>query len=261
MAAPALLVCDVGNTALKIVLFDGAGAVRQVRRFPHPRPVRRRARDPGTVVAVSVHEGHLARIRNDLRPVRIRVLGRDLPLPIRNRTRRPSETGHDRLCAALAAYERAGGAAVAVGLGTALTVDLVDAAGAFRGGAIAPGLRAAAAGLAGAAPRLPAPDLGARHPASLPGRTTAKALRAGFLIGFAGMVDRLAEEAARAARRGGVSRVPVFLHGGDAPALLPYLETPVTHAPHLVAEGARLAWLRSKGAGPGKPRAGPRRPR
>ena len=41
-------------------------------------------------------------------------------------------------------------------------------------------------------------------------------------------------------------RGSVFLHGGDGEVLGPLLRTPCVPAPHLVAEGARIAWLRAR---------------
>jgi len=251
VARDPLTVLDVGNTALKVVVFDPRGRVTDCLRWgfsgePAAAPVGpalRRLRAP--IVAVSVSAARLEAVRGALR-ARLPVVGRDLPIPIDNRTERPRETGADRLCAALAARRRARGPAVAIGLGTAVTADAVDAAGAFLGGAIAPGLRSAAAGLAAAAPRLPFADLDPGD-AAFPGGTTGEALRAGHLLGFAGLVDRLAEEALRAAARGRRRRAPVFLHGGDAPAVAPFLRTRAEEAPHLVAEGARIAWLDARG--------------
>jgi type III pantothenate kinase len=245
----ALLVLDVGNTALKAVAFDAGGRVLRAARVPFgpglslPFP-----REPGVpAVAVSVSDRNLAALEGAAGGGLL-LLGRDLPAAVVNRCADPGGTGLDRLCAAVAAHARARGPAVAAGLGTAITVDAADASGAFLGGAVAPGLRAAAAGLAGAAPRLPPPDL-APGPAPLPGRTTGEALRAGFLAGFAGLVDRLAADAAAAAA-GGLDEesIPLYLHGGDAEALGPLLRRRHVPAPHLVAEGARILWLRAPGA-------------
>ena len=246
MPSSPLTVLDVGNSALKIVVFDPSGKVVEADRRTFAAPIEEALallRPP--LVAVSVNADHLERVRRALGGP-LPAVGTDLPVPLENRTARPGETGLDRLCAALAAHARARGPAVALGVGTAITADAVGRTGAFLGGSIAPGLRAAAAGLREAAPALPPPDLAEDDPVPSPGRTTAEALRAGFLLGFAGLADRLAGEAAAAARGRGRGRVPVFLHGGDAGALAPLLRTRCTAAPHLVAEGARIAWLRSR---------------
>ena len=255
MREPALLVLDLGNSALKTVVFDARGRVISFARIPGQRAAAAALLLKGgeygalPLAAVSVRADRLPGVEAALRPRRLLLVGRDLPLGRGNRTRRPGETGHDRLCAAAAAFARARGPAVAAGIGTAITVDAVDGEGAFLGGSIAPGLSAASAGLSAAAPRLPGADR-APGTTAFPGRTTRAALRAGLLLGFAGLVDRLAEEAVRAAAgeaRRPVPRVPVLLHGGDAPSLLPLLRRPVIHAPHLVAEGVRVLWLAARG--------------
>ena len=252
MARPPVTVLDVGNTALKVVAFGPGGKVVDAVRWgfaadPGAAPLDGRlGLLEGAVVAVSVNGAHLERVRRSL-PAGLPAAGEEFAVPVDNRTERPGETGADRLCAALAAHARAKGPAVSLGLGTAVTADAVDADGAFLGGAIAPGLRSSAAGLSAAAPRLPFADLDPGGPVPFPGRTTAEALRAGILLGFAGLVDRLAEIARLAAAGGKRRRVPVFLHGGDAGNLAPLLRSRAVLAPHLVAEGARLAWLRAKG--------------
>ena len=52
-------------------------------------------------------------------------------------TRRSS--GADRLVNAVAAYDRVGGACIAVDFGTALNYDVVSSAGEYLGGVISPG--------------------------------------------------------------------------------------------------------------------------
>ncbi|MCK6482249.1 MAG: type III pantothenate kinase, partial [Planctomycetes bacterium] len=124
MTAPPLVVADIGNTALKVVSFGPRGAARGAGRLPLARGASARslrlwfASRPRPSVVVSVHGGHLALLEEALGP--LAVLGRDLPLGMENRTRRPGETGADRLCAAAAAFARARGPAVALGVGTAL---------------------------------------------------------------------------------------------------------------------------------------------
>ena len=59
---------------------------------------------------------------------------------------RPAEAGADRLCNALAAGIEVGGPAIVIDLGTSTNFDVIDANGAYLGGAIAPGLGALAGG-------------------------------------------------------------------------------------------------------------------
>src|SRR6478672_4316487 len=93
----------------------------------------------------SVHRGAAARLSTVLSewatqskidcPIR-QLTYRDVPITIR--VDEPARVGIDRLLAALAAdrLRQRDRAAIIVDLGTAITVDLVDADGAFAGGAI-----------------------------------------------------------------------------------------------------------------------------
>ena len=76
------------------------------------------------------------------------ILSPDTPLPIRNGYQSPDTVGGDRLAAACAAhflaFEHNGGRpawAAVIDAGTAITYDLVDNTGTYRGGNISPGLR------------------------------------------------------------------------------------------------------------------------
>lgn len=156
----------------------------------------------------------------------------------------PETTGIDRLCAAWAAWHDARGAAVVADVGSAITVDAVSADGVFLGGTIQPGVASSLRGLAAAAPALP--DLaatwqdrvaaGGRRLSSL-GRDTASAMLAGALYGLVGSVERLAAE--HRAFLG--CAAPLYLTGGDAPHLLPFLQEEPRCAPDLVLDGIRLA--------------------
>ncbi|MDE3001098.1 MAG: type III pantothenate kinase [Gemmatimonadota bacterium] len=148
---------------------------------------------------------------------------------------RPEAVGVDRLLAAGAAFRRVRGSVIVVDVGTALTIDLVSAAGCFMGGAILPGLKAMAKALATGTSLLPHIDLTA--PASALGRDTSECIRAGVVFGAAGAVDRVVEELSAA------DRTPhVLLTGGDAQFLSAYLGTPHDCVPDLVLHGLAHAF-------------------
>jgi pantothenate kinase type III len=230
---------DVGNTRIKAGRFNEDGELVEVivaDPFHPDLPIM------GTVAVLSVSRRHedalLARVR--ARPgTAIHILGRDAPLPIEIRTRAPDEVGLDRLANAAAAHVRADGAAIVADVGTAITVDAVDLTGAFAGGTIAPGPRAALEGLRARAPHLPDPG---DRPSSGPlGGTTLEAMAGALDLGFAGLVDRLVSDAATAL--GGAPAV--FLTGGGAPRLRPNLRSDTSHVPDLTLEGIHLLARRS----------------
>jgi type III pantothenate kinase len=145
----------------------------------------------------------------------VRWIGRDFPLPMAVEVEAPDQVGPDRVLNAFAACREAGGPAVAVGFGTAVTVDVASAAGAFVGGAILPGVRACAAALNAQAERLPLVE--PALPATCPAGTTREAISAGILLGLAGGVSRLLSEVRASV---GEPRA-VVATGGDAELLAP----------------------------------------
>lgn len=150
----------------------------------------------------------------------------------------PAQLGVDRLAAAAAAHRAAPAAAVVVDAGTALTVDAIDAAGTFRGGAMAPGLRLGLNALSAGTSLLPQVEFAGAPP--LLGRNTADGLRSGALHGSAALVEGLCSRMAAALD----SRVAVFLTGGDSPLLQPHIAAVHTCDPDLVLRGLALAYRR-----------------
>ncbi len=245
-----LLAADVGNSAVKFALFEGSRCVATARVASADLAGSAALPDLGApwdeAVAVSVSAPGLAALERAAGR-RVLVLGRDLPLLVANRYRRPEEAGHDRLVNAAAAHAEAGGAAVAVDAGSAVTVDAVGRDGAFLGGAIAPGLGAHARGLAGAAPALPTWD--GRSPAGGVPATTAEAIRAGVVTGFVGAVERLVREVSAALIAAESLSAPpaVLVTGGDGPLLCATTVLPVRGVPDLTLVGVRILYERGKG--------------
>lgn len=148
----------------------------------------------------------------------IRV-GRDLPVPLEHTLPPPVTVGQDRLLDALGAYTRSQQACVVVDAGTAVTVDFVDGAGVFHGGAIAPGLRMMLSAMHGGTASLPAVDLA---PGLLPeagrapfGRTTPQAMVVGVVAAVRGLVHHLVDRYAEFYE----AYPRVVATGGDAPLL------------------------------------------
>jgi type III pantothenate kinase len=231
-----LVALDIGNTAIKFGVFDGARLVAVERieggaagenLFPIGA-----VQSASEIVAVSSSPANSAGLAEKLgRPVRL--LGDDVRRAVPTTYARPAELGLDRVAAAWGARALAGRPSVLVAdVGTAVTVDAIDASGRFVAVAIAPGLAAARDGLARAAPHLP-PAATSPGATAVPARGTADSLRAGFVLGFAGLVDRLLDEARRAAGGADV----VVLTGGGAPSVAAHLRTPHVVEPHAVLRG------------------------
>ena len=149
----------------------------------------------------------------------------------------PARLGVDRFLALLAAHARGGGRLV-VGVGTALTVDLLDAAGRHRGGRIAPSPTLMRQALHQRAAQLPASG-GEYAPFAT---DTADALASGCLGAALGLVEH-----SRRAAQAACGDVPLLLHGGGAEALRAHLPGAVL-APSLVLEGL-ARWARPGAVG------------
>ena len=140
----------------------------------------------------------------------------------------PRNLGVDRFLTLLAAHARGHDAWLVVGVGTALTIDLLDAAGRHHGGRIAPSPTLMREALHARAPQLP----------SSGGAYTefADDTAAGLTSGCEGAVLALIAHSrdVAATRLGHEPRL--LLHGGGAPALQDRIDDAV-FAPALVLEG------------------------
>lgn len=134
---------------------------------------------------------------------------RPIPLPLSPAMSDPDGIGIDRLVAAYAAWRLTNAPVIVVDVGTAITVNAVDARGEFVGGAIAIGPHLAAQALAGGTDQLPVAPV--TPTARALGRNTHEALAAGVSIGLAGLVRELV---AAAHRELGGDRCPVIATGG-----------------------------------------------
>lgn len=235
-----LVVVDVGNTTIAFGAFDGdrliaterveAGQalIGNVIPFPFLHAADR-------VVVASSSPPRLDAVLAALgRPAE--VLGADAVAPFARGYGRPETLGLDRVAAVLGARHRCDGAAVVVAdAGTCVTVDGATASGAFVPVAIAPGLPVALQGLRAAAPHLPPPPV-LPGPVRVPARSSQESLRAGFVLGLAGLVERLLDEAAVA-----VGGEPLrVLTGGSAPVLSPHVSPRVLTLPDALLHGLRV---------------------
>jgi type III pantothenate kinase len=161
-----------------------------------------------------------------------------LPILVDN----PREVGTDRIANALAALDLVGAPCVVVALGTATTFDVVNPAGQYVGGAIAPGLEVSVAALAQHAAQLRQVEL--TRPRSVVAKNTVEALQSGAVFGCAGLVDgivfRIADELAVP-----VDELTVIATGVLAPAVIDECETVTRHEPDLTLQGMRIAFDRN----------------
>src|SRR5262245_9296403 len=244
------LVADIGNTRIKWGRC-AAGGVAATASLPPDNPsawheqLKAWERSDPTLCGMrvwtvaGVHPARRDRLVDWLRQrgEQVRTLSdpRDLPLTVKLAA--PERVGIDRLLNAVAVNTRRSAKvpAVIVDAGSAVTVDAVDAAGAFVGGSIFPGLHLMTQALHNYTALLPLVEVRSPTPV-MPATDTPSAVVAGVYWAVAGGIQALVH---RLEKTWGVPS-EVFVGGGDAGLLAPGLDRAVTVWPEITLEGIRL---------------------
>lgn len=101
----------------------------------------------------------------------------------------PREVGADRIVNAVAAHQLYGSPLIIIDMGTATTIDVVNKAGDYIGGAIAPGVYIATEALFTRTAVLPRIEL--TLPKKAIGRNTVAAMQSGVVFGYIGLIEGL----------------------------------------------------------------------
>ncbi len=245
-----LVTLAVGNSRARIGIFEGeelasaqsfeASDAEQIRDWLASQP-NRSSQIP--LLVATVNPAGSDRIIEACRDMPwlnpILRIGKDIPIPIHAAVRAPDKVGQDRLLCAMAAWFSTQGPCVVVDVGTATTVDYIDAEGVFQGGAIAPGLRMMLEAMHHRTAALPRLSFDAGLADAEPiGKDTEHAMLIGATESIRGLVARLVERYAEVA--GSYPRVVAT--GGDAGVLVGP-DSIVEHVvPDLQLIGMRLAF-------------------
>lgn len=206
-AAEPVLTIDVGNLLTAVAVWSGGRPVYRAQLGTDPRRTGdelglqlARCLEDGDIAPDAVHGAVVACVVPALGDAVVaacrRLLGRaplvvgpGLRTGLAIRTEQPREVGADRIANAVAAVARHGAPVLIVDLATALSIDVVDAAGDYVGAVIAPGLEVSAEALARRTAQLARVPLVA--PPSPIGNSTARGLQSGLVLGQAATIDGL----------------------------------------------------------------------
>ena len=241
-----MLILDIGNSSIKAAVFEDGKIVwtASAREADLLRAELREVSNPELVAACSVRPSEDPRVEavvRELFDLPVAFLGKDLPACVKVVCGEPETVGADRLANAIAAYDRAGGAAIVVDCGTAIAFDIISDKGEFVGGVIAPGIGPALDALHEKTALLP--RVSVAEPPGAVGTNTVEAILAGVVGGLPGLVDRVVENI----RTELPCDFTVYATGGDSRWIAPRCRTVNEVVPALTLEGVYLAWKKHAG--------------
>ena len=202
-----LLAIDIGNTNIKIGVFDSDKLVQSLRLSTlqgrtgdeYGMDIVGRLRSggisPGDVTGAimsSVNPGmnytfeHACDYYLGMKPL---VVGSGIKTGINIKYDNPKEVGADRIVNSVAAYYTYGDPCITIDYGTTTTFNVIGEKGEFLGGAIGHGLKSAAEALSMSAAKLPEVEL--VLPPKVLGKNTITNMQSGLIQGYIGMAERI----------------------------------------------------------------------
>lgn len=253
-----LLALDLGNTNLTVGVFDGEDLVCECRLATN----RSRTGDQYAVELLSILKLYdvnpkaidgailssvvpgldavLCAAVERIVGVQPLLVGPGVKTGINIRIDNPAQLGADLLVGAVAAVQKYGAPCIVWDLGTATTVSAIDQNGAFRGGAIMPGVATSLDSLISNASLLQRVHI--KAPERAIGTNTGDSLRSGAVLGTAsmmeGMCDRIEEEL-------GVSAT-VIVTGGLGKEIAAACRRETVYDGRLLLDGLRLIYDKNR---------------
>lgn len=247
------LLIDVSNSFVKLA-FATTLKIGKSSRLPTSKltiaALRRilRGRKVRAIIVSSVVPKKNRAISSAAGSARVFFLSSKLDLGVGIDYPRPRSIGADRLANAAAVARLYGTPAIVVDFGTAVTFDVVSAAGNYVGGVIAPGLEVMTSYLYQRTALLP--KLTLREPPRVIGKSTRDAMMSGAILGYRGLVreilERLTEENFRE------KKPRVIATGGYAGLIARKLPEIEAVHPNLTLEGLRIVGNRNSGSKPAR---------
>ncbi len=250
-ACAPLLVVETGNTTASIALFKGNECL-EVYKVPSSVMSSRKGVSaqlkPIFMNHPALRDAALCSVVPSLDLVVIDYLRSHLPgevvnvsssmkLPFRLHYDFPGNFGADRIAlCALGRLLYPGEAVIALDIGTAITVDVLDSGEDYLGGLIMPGLDLMAKALHEHTARLPL--VGIERPETLVGLSTVDCIRNGIVLGCVSGLDGLLVKIQRWLREErGQERIRVIAAGGNAPLVAAMLDSSPVVEEHAVLRG------------------------
>jgi type III pantothenate kinase len=247
------LLIDVSNSFVKLA-FATTRKIGKTSRLATSKltiaAMRRilRGRKVGAIIVSSVVPKKNRAISSAAGSTRVLFLNPKLDLGVGIDYPQPHSIGADRLANAAAVARLYGTPAIVVDFGTAVTFDVVSAAGDYVGGVIAPGLEVMTNYLYQRTALLP--KLTLREPPRAIGKSTRDAMMSGAVFGYRGLVREILE---RLTAENFPGRKPrVIATGGYAELIAEKMPEIEAVHPNLTLEGLRIVGNRNSGPQPAR---------
>ncbi len=221
-----IIVFDIGNTNIKLGLFDGDELVETLRLASASKTsdeywllvkdmldvksLSPRSIEGAVISSVNPYLNytfeHMVETYFGTKPI---FVGSGVKTGLNIRYDNPKELGTDRVAGCVAAYKLYGGPCIVIDCGTATTFNVVSENGEFLGGAISFGLKSATEALTDTTARLPKIELAV--PKKIIGRTTITSMQSGIVYGYSGMIESMVRRIEKEAE---LPQVKVIATGG-----------------------------------------------
>ncbi|WP_228850542.1 type III pantothenate kinase [Aegicerativicinus sediminis] len=230
------LVVDVGNSAVKLAVFDNGELIEKIRceysqfslEIENLLKLHRRI---SACISSNVGNMQIEQILEDLQDISHLKLSSLLKFPFTIKYKTPETLGVDRLALTTAAfYAYPNKDVLVIDAGTCITFDFINSSGQYLGGSISPGLKMRYQSLNHFTAKLPL--LTKKQPESFIGQSTVEAIHVGVVCGTVaeidGMIQRFTEE---------YPYLTVILTGGDSNFLSNQLKNSIFANSNFLLEG------------------------
>ena len=246
---------DVGNTNIKIGIFDGKNLITTFRmnsqivhttdeyglmlkQIPEVQGIdltKIEGAIISSVVPKVMESLHNAIVKYfGIKPI---IVGPGIKTGIKLTSSNPKEVGADRLVDVVSGYEKYGGPLLVIDFGTATTYNLVTADGSFSVGITAPGVKISAKALWEDAAKLP--EIEIKKPSSIPATETVTSMQAGLIYGQIGATKYIIEQVKKEM---GYDNLKVVATGGMGSIISPEVEEIDYYDINLTIDGLRILY-------------------
>ncbi len=246
---------DVGNTNIKIGIFDGKNLITTFRmnsqivhttdeyglmlkQIPEVQGIdltKIEGAIISSVVPKVMESLHNAIVKYfGIKPI---IVGPGIKTGIKLTSSNPKEVGADRLVDVVSGYEKYGGPLLVIDFGTATTYNLVTADGSFSVGITAPGVKISAKALWEDAAKLP--EIEIKKLSSILATETVTSMQAGLIYGQIGATKYIIEQVKKEM---GYDNLKVVATGGMGSIISPEVEEIDYYDINLTIDGLRILY-------------------